>query len=300
VGSIKIHLAMTSRGYEPEHLQGNSPQVHGQQHLPLEKLQANGMSWSTSTPQLPHANLDNDPSTEALLSNQSATYREEDKRVINTSSFEMSSIDLEQPIRYPTSVPMQARFGIPSSSDQRKAQERFDLRDWQWEFAAPAFSLICSAGMVTVLALYQDKSLSKWNFVFDISLNTLIATLSTLSRTALLVPITSCISQLKWIHLVDSPRSLSEVQVFDDASRGPWGAFGLIWKLRFKTKLAAWGSIITILTLAMGPFAQQLLSYPSRLQISPKMSEATFYASQVYDSGTSRGLTGGRFETGKN
>ena len=114
------------------------------------------------------------------------------------------------------------------------------------------------------------------------SLNTLVAILSTLARTALLVPVASCISQLKWIYLVSASRSLRSVQVFDDASRGPWGSMELIWKLNFRSKLASWGSVITILTLMMGPFSQQLLLYPSRPQYSP--TGATFHASQVYNS----------------
>jgi hypothetical protein len=166
---------------------------------------------------------------------------------------------------------------------------RFDFRDWQWEFGASLFSLGCFAAVVGVLAVNEHKSLTGWTFVFGISLNTLIAILSTLSRTALMVPVASCISQLKWIHLVSASRPLCDVQVFDDASRGPWGAFELIWRLHVRTKLATWGSIITIMTLAMGPFAQQLLSYPSRDVLA---SDAIFYTSHIYDSayGESRQL----------
>lgn len=170
----------------------------------------------------------------------------------------------------------------------------FNFRDWQWEFGASAFSLGCFAAAVGVLAKYEHRSLASWDFVLNISLNTLVAVLSTLSRTALLVPVASCISQLKWIHLVSSPRPLHDVQVFDDASRGPWGSLELIWRLHIKSKLATWGSLITILTLAMGPFAQQLLSYPSRTLVS---GGAKFYTSHVYDSayGESRGY---RAQTG--
>jgi hypothetical protein len=162
------------------------------------------------------------------------------------------------------------------------------LGDWIWEFSAAVFSIGCLTAAIIVLTIYDNKSLTSWNFVFDANPNTVIAILSTLSRTALLVPVASCISQLKWIHLAISPRQLRDVQTYEDASRGPWGALGLIWKLNIRSKLATWGSFITILTLAMGPFAQQLISYPNRLIYAP---QATFYAAQVYDSGTSRGLT---------
>lgn len=178
-----------------------------------------------------------------------------------------------------TSTPKLVQAEIVPDTPKRPAQ--FTLRDWEWEIGACIFSLGCFAAVVGVLASYDAKSLTSWNFVFGITLNTLVAILSTLSRSSLLVPVTSCISQLKWIHLVAAPRPLREVQVFDDASRGPWGSLELIWRLHVKTKLATWGSIITILTLAMGPFTQQLLSYPSRSVIS---GTATYYTSHIYDS----------------
>jgi hypothetical protein len=69
-------------------------------------------------------------------------------------------------------------------------------------------------------------------------------------------------------------------QLFGDASRGPLGSLQLLWKLHSKTWLASWGSAITLLALAMDPFAQQLLSYPSRTTYAP---EAVFFASQIYN-----------------
>jgi hypothetical protein len=209
------------------------------------------------------------------------------KSLFSKSSFGTVDTESDENARYSDLVSSQNPPSSQTPFKTSNSHETLHLKDWQWEFAASAFSLACFVAVVLVLAIYHNKSLSRWNFVFDISLNTLIALLSTLSRTALLVPVASCISQLKWIHLAHSPRTLRAVQIFDDASRGPWGSLQLIWKLHFRTKLATWGSIITILSLTMGPFAQQLLSYPSRLQFEPG---ATFYTSQIYDSGTSRSL----------
>lgn len=157
---------------------------------------------------------------------------------------------------------------------------KFSLSEWRWEFSAAALSLACFAAIVGVLVAYGDKALSSWDAAFGITLNTMIATLSTLSKTALLVPVASCLSQLKWIHMVTASRALNDIQIFDDASRGPWGSLELIWRIHIKAKLAAWGSIITIVALVMSPFAQQLLSYPSR---SIESAGGVFYKSQSYD-----------------
>ena len=197
--------------------------------------------------------------------------------------------------QYPSGSSIQKLHSTDVVLNPLRKRPAFSLRDWQWEFGASIFSFGCFAAVVGILARNDNRSLASWNFVFGVTLNTLIAVLSTLSRTALMVPVASCISQLKWIHLVGASRPLREVQVFDDASRGPWGSLELIWRLHIKTKLATWGSLITLLTLAMGPFAQQLLSYPSR---SVNSGEATFYTSHIYDSayGEFRGL---RAATGK-
>lgn len=173
------------------------------------------------------------------------------------------------------------------NSPRKPSQSSF--WDLHWEVTAAAFSSICFVAVVGVLILFDEKSFSTWSFVFNISINTIIVVLSTLSRTALLVPVASCISQLKWIHIVEALRRLYDIQMFDDASRGPWGSVVLIWNLHIRTKLATWGSSITTLTLAMRPFAQQLLSYSAR----PVFSDgATFRRSRVYDSsyGTYRTL----------
>jgi len=51
----------------------------------------------------------------------------------------------------------------------------FNLADWGWEVAAAATSLASFVVIVVVLRVYQDKPLSNWQFVVDISLNTLVA-----------------------------------------------------------------------------------------------------------------------------
>lgn len=167
-------------------------------------------------------------------------------------------------------------------SDSHNERKKFNVRDWQWELSAAAFSLACFAAVVGVLIAFDKTTLSRWSFAVGITPNTVVATLSTFSRTALLVPVASCLSQLKWIHIVTASRSLNEIQIFDDASRGPWGSLEFVFRMHIKTKLASWGAFITILTLAMGPFAQQLISFPLREVYS---DGGAFYKSQVYDIG---------------
>lgn len=79
----------------------------------------------------------------------------------------------------------------------------------------------------------------------------------------LLVPITACISQLKWSYF-ESPRSLSQMQVFDDASWGPRGALLMLWKTRTTISLPWLGALVTLLLLAFDPFTQRVVGVKTR------------------------------------
>ncbi|KAL9117633.1 MAG: hypothetical protein Q9187_005828 [Circinaria calcarea] len=83
-------------------------------------------------------------------------------------------------------------------------------------------------------------------------------------RVALLFPIAECMSELKWIWFAN-PHPVSDFDRFDSASRGPWGALKLLFK-RPLNILTSLGASITILTLAIGPFAQQILQFSSCLK----------------------------------
>lgn len=158
--------------------------------------------------------------------------------------------------------PFHGQPGIYNKSNTRDRLQDW-IKDWLFECLSAAFSLACVCAMIVIFAVKQNKPLKNFQFL-NITLNTAVATLSTMSRTALMVPIASCLSQLKWIYFWGSARCLREVQVFEDASRGPWGSVVLLYRLHFHTMLASLGSLLTILALAMGASSQQLLSYHSK------------------------------------
>lgn len=69
-----------------------------------------------------------------------------------------------------------------------------------------------------------------------------------------------CISQLRWISFQNIPRPLSHVQIYDSASRGPWGAIQIMFHDKFRS-LVTIGASITLLALAFEPFVQQIIAY---------------------------------------
>jgi hypothetical protein len=130
-----------------------------------------------------------------------------------TSNCDTHSTRLGSPEPYPTSKPAEIESTSRIAQEKSFSHVRFRVKDWWEEFTVVTLSLVGLLAIVIVLAVYQNKTLSSWQFVFNISFNTWVAILSTLSRTALLVPVASCISQLKWIRLVRSPCALREVQL---------------------------------------------------------------------------------------
>ncbi|KAH8707177.1 hypothetical protein GQ44DRAFT_663053, partial [Phaeosphaeriaceae sp. PMI808] len=107
----------------------------------------------------------------------------------------------------------------------------------------------------------NNRPLHHWRL--PIQINSLIAVFSTFSKSALMLVLAEGLSQLKWAHFERRYERLSHLQVFDDASRGPWGAFVFLLRMRKGfSMLAAVGALLTILGLAIEPFTQQVIDFP--------------------------------------
>ncbi|KAK9422921.1 hypothetical protein SUNI508_04588 [Seiridium unicorne] len=93
--------------------------------------------------------------------------------------------------------------------------------------------------------------------------NSAIAILTTIGKAALTVPAAACISQLKWRHFLLQPRTLADLQLFDEASRGPWGSALLFCRLCSSPQVfvALGFAFVTIVALGIDAVAQQVLSF---------------------------------------
>ena len=129
-----------------------------------------------------------------------------------------------------------------------------------------------------MLLAYQNKPLASWRFHY--LPNSLVSQLMTISRSALMFSTASCLSQLFWLHIQKEPRTLSEFRAYDNASRGPAGAaFMLVYAIRYGSPVLL-GSFITIATLVMDSFTQQVLQYPLRDDLV--IGNAIFPTAQTY------------------
>lgn len=151
-----------------------------------------------------------------------------------------------------------------SEEDSARAprRKRFFQDWWFWEMIGALLSICCMVAVV-ILGLYLDGlSLSDWRFVMAPS--TVISTLITVAKASILLPVSEGLSQLKWVYFWVQKRPLSELEAFDEASRGPWGSIMFFWKIKARSLLALCGAFLTVSALAMGPFAQQIISVEIR------------------------------------
>lgn len=183
-------------------------------------------------------------------------------------------------------------MGDHESSTDGNTQKRgwiYKLRNaargwWLWEFGGAALSISCMIAILIILPCIHNQPLKNWHFM--IAPNTTISTLITVSKTSMLLAVTSSMSQLKWQHFHSNTHPISELDLYDEASRGPWGALLLILAspFRWRDTVAILGAFVMLSSLTMEPLAQQLLSfqnqYVSQGNESAWISTATSYGQE--------------------
>jgi hypothetical protein len=139
------------------------------------------------------------------------------------------------------------------------------------EMIAMIFSIGCTVAIAFTIGNYNGGPIP--SLPSSVTLNALISILSTAARAALVFVLSSTIGQLKWCWLVRRDTRLQDLQVMDEASRGPLSAIKVLAKW-IGGPLASLGSVITICMIAFSPFLQQLVAYPTYSVEQPSL-EAT-------------------------
>ncbi|KAF9891833.1 hypothetical protein FE257_003318 [Aspergillus nanangensis] len=159
---------------------------------------------------------------------------------------------------------------------------------WAWEVGSVALAVVGLVLLVAFLVTIKNTPYATWQYT--VSPNTVVSIIVTITKAAVLVSVSSCLGQLKW-NLFQTPAPLYHMQVIDQASRGPWGSMEVLLRGIFGSKtgsLTYVGAFLTVLVLAVDPFAQQILTFPSRTVAAPN---ATAFAqtSQQWHVGDSEG-----------
>ncbi len=109
--------------------------------------------------------------------------------------------------------------------------KRLGINWWLWELVSIGMSALCLCAIGLLLGCYNGQALPKeWPFGF--TLNTYIAILSAFFKYTLAVPVDTAVGQLKWVWFRSTPRPLMDFEMFDEASRGPWGSMVLFIRTR--------------------------------------------------------------------
>ena len=149
------------------------------------------------------------------------------------------------------------RLGIPTKDPS--ALKKLVLDSWIGEAVVMALSIGCLAAIAIIVNIYDGAPLPQWRG--GVTLNTVIAVLSTTARSGMIFVVSATMGQLKWCWLGQTRRRLVDMQVMDDASRGPLGATRILTSLTGGT-MATLGAVTTVLMVAFSPSLQKLLSYP--------------------------------------
>jgi hypothetical protein len=139
------------------------------------------------------------------------------------------------------------------------------LKRWLLEIVSWLFSAVCMAAIIGVLVRLQNEPLTKWILAekTGLTLNTYISILSKMAGAALILPVSEALGQLKWSWFLEHSKQMWDFEIFDNASRGPWGSLLLLVRTKGKA-LAAVGAFIMLCSLALDPFFQQVVDFPDR------------------------------------
>ena len=131
------------------------------------------------------------------------------------------------------------------------------VRLWLFELASLVASISCLIAILILLLVYRDRTVPELSM--GLTFNAVISVLITAANVAMLSAVGSAMGQIKW-KWFRKRSSLRNLDIFDEVSRGgPWGAVDFLMRIKWRST-AAGGSIVLLLSLAMDPFAQQLLT----------------------------------------
>ncbi|KAI1815204.1 hypothetical protein GGS20DRAFT_576364 [Poronia punctata] len=148
-----------------------------------------------------------------------------------------------------TNVSSGKPFLPPTSKPVKERQS--GVRTWSLEVVT----------VFVAIGAFNGNALPEWPYY--ITLNALIAVLAAVTTAAMNVALQNSMSQLKWIRFDEARTRLSDMEAFDEASRGTWGAVKLLFTARGGF-LGSFGATVSIIALLLGPFAQQIVTYQTR------------------------------------
>ncbi|KAI8629739.1 hypothetical protein F5Y19DRAFT_484649 [Xylariaceae sp. FL1651] len=179
-----------------------------------------------------------------------------------------------------------AAYELINSNDPLIAVESRESASWTTELVSLTLSVLFIAAQVIILVCVREKPYYEtWRL--SLSLSSVLAILTTASKTAQLHAVGEAIGQVKWVDFKAAPQRLDKFEIYDRSSRGPRGAVEFIFRVRWG--LATVGPFVTLLALAADPFTQQVIQLEARIS---NTSDSTALFGFAYEYNTKPSQTG--------
>jgi hypothetical protein len=152
-----------------------------------------------------------------------------------TSKARRASID-EAPSITPQASDVQAASGdqnqLPAATKSwlRRMYDYYVGQGWAFEIVCMLFSFTTFWIIFTLIIYARGRELSSWKL--GMSIDSVVSILSGLAKAAILLATVEALGQLKWSWVKKNPEKLANFEMFDLASRGPWGSFWLLFRTR--------------------------------------------------------------------
>ncbi|PPJ51595.1 hypothetical protein CBER1_08479 [Cercospora berteroae] len=155
------------------------------------------------------------------------------------------------------------------SSQSLRKRRRFwqPISTWWQEALAIVWLLGSLVASFATLYPYQGKPIPEWRY--SITIGALLSLYSVILRLAATFLLSQGIAQLKWQWFNNGPKPLHDMVLHDNASRGPMGAFGLLYRLALPVTWQWLGCVLAVVALLVGPFTQQILQYETCAVLDP-------------------------------
>ncbi|KAI0857458.1 hypothetical protein F4860DRAFT_489307 [Xylaria cubensis] len=161
------------------------------------------------------------------------------------------------------------------------------LQWWRWELVMLIVSLVAFAALVIVLAVMDNQPARSWG---PLTLNSINSMLTTVIGSSMAAIVGAALSQNLWNGFGQrrtsnglTTRPARDLQLYQDASRGPTGSLKLLLA-QGPLSVAALGAIVTILNLAFATFTQQLITSEVHSMRDTTTTAKPFPRSQRYAS----------------
>lgn len=130
----------------------------------------------------------------------------------------------------------------------------------RWLFEITCW-VISAASLGAIIGIYVHVSNKRP--ADQSNLLTLANILGKISSVALIVPTTEALGQLKWNWFHGTSQAMWDFEIFDKATRDPWGAAMLLYRTKGRS-FAALGALLILFLLAIHAFLQQVVELPNR------------------------------------